>query len=425
MTTAAKFRSTTDYVRLFANPRIAAVLALGFSSGLPLTLSGYTLKAWLATLHVDIATIGLFSLVGLPYSLKFLWSPVMDRYVPPFWGRRRGWIFIMQLALAAILVLMALTDPVNHTLTMAVLAFALAFASASQDIVYNAYFTDLLPAEERGLGAAASVGGYRAAMIVSGAVVLILSEQIGWRNSYLLMALLMVLATLPTWLGPEPRERVAAPRTLAGAVVEPIVELLRRPGAIGLLSLVVLYKFGDWFSGQLTGVFLIEGLHFSAATVGVVNKGFGIAATIVGVFFGGTLMAKLGLYRSLLYFGLLQAVSILGYTVLSMVGRSYIGLVAAVAVENLAWGMGTAALFAYLMALCDHRYTAVQFALLSALDSISRVFLGPLSGLAADRMGWTAMFAISIVLALPGLVLLIRIRPRIEAAEHSHAPAAA
>lgn len=417
-----KLGAFTALLRTCWNRRIGITLLLGFSSGLPLALSGSTLQAWMATLHVDIATIGLFSLVGLPYSLKFMWAPFMDRYVPPFLGRRRGWILLAQLTLVVILAAMAVTDPVSHVWRMGILAFALSFASASQDIVYNAYFTDILRPAERGLGAAMQAGGYRLAMIVAGALVLILADRIGWRDSYLLMALLMLVAMIPTCIGPEPEMLVVPPRTLREAVVTPLMELVMRRGAVGLLLLVVLYKFGDWFSGQLTNAFLIEGLRFTATDVGVVNKGFGIAATIVGIFLGGVLMARLSLFRALLYFGILQAVSILTFLALSLVGHSYLGMVLAVGVENLAWGMGTAAFLAYLMALCDHRYTAFQFALLSTLDSISRVFLGPPAGYLVQYSGWSALFMVSALLAIPGLVLLVLLRKRIDETEFRNAP---
>ncbi len=419
---ALKLNAFTGLLRTCWNRRIGITLLLGFSSGLPLALSGSTLQAWMATLHVDISTIGLFSLVGLPYSLKFLWAPFMDRYVPPFLGRRRGWILLTQFTLALILAIMAVSDPLNHLWRMGILAFALAFASASQDIVYNAYFTDILRPAERGLGAAVQAGGYRLAMIVAGALVLILSDRIGWRNSYFLMALLMLVAIIPTCIGPEPENQMLAPRTLVEAVLKPLLELVARRGAAWLLLLVVLYKFGDWFSGQFTNAFLIEGLHFTATDVGVVNKGFGIAATIVGIFLGGILMARLSLYQALLYFGILQAASILTFLALSRVGQSYLGMVVAVGAQNLAWGMGTAAFIAYLMALCDHRYTAFQFALLSTLDSISRVFLGPPAGYLVQYSGWSALFIVSTLLALPGLVLLMLLRKRIDETEFRHAP---
>ena len=404
------------------NRRVGVTLLLGFSSGLPLSLSGATLQAWLATLHVDITTIAAFSLVGLPYSLKFLWAPLMDRYMPPFMGRRRGWILLAQLLLAALLAMMAFTDPLTAMPRLALLAFFLAFVSASQDIVYDAYRTDMLLPAERGLGAAVTVGGYRLAMIVSGALVLVLSDRIGWRNSYLLMATLMVLALLPTLFGPEPAQPAAAPRTLMDAVLLPMRELATRQSAVGLLALVLFYKFGNWFSGPLTNVFLISGLHFTPSDVGVVNKGLGLLATIIGVFLGGTLMPRLGLFRSLLCFGILQAASTLTFMLLALVGHNYGLMVMAVGVENIAWGMGTAAFVAYLMALCDHRYTAFQFALLSAFDSISRVFLGPPAGYVAEHAGWIMLFLVSALLALPGLMLILGLQKRLEVLGAASAP---
>ncbi|MFI4921374.1 MAG: AmpG family muropeptide MFS transporter [Gammaproteobacteria bacterium] len=404
------------------NRRIGVTLLLGFSSGLPLALSGSTLQTWLATLHVDVTAIAAFSLVGLPYSLKFLWAPLMDRYMPPFMGRRRGWILLAQLVLAALMVMMAVTDPLTAMPQLVLLALIMAFASASQDIVYDAYRTDLLPPVERGLGAAVTVGGYRMAMIVSGALVLVLSDRIGWRNSYLLMALLMLLATAVTLLAPEPSLTVEAPRTLKDAVLTPMKELSTRRAATGLLALVVLYKFGNWFSGPLTNVFLVSGLHFTATDVGVVNKGLGLFATLVGVLLGGALMSRLGLFRSLLCFGILQAASTLTFMLLALVGHNYGLMVLAVGVENLSWGMATAAFVAYLMAMCDHRYTAFQFALLSAFDSLSRVLLGPPSGYVAQHAGWALLFLVSALLALPGLLLTLGLQKRIEALETADAP---
>lgn len=407
-------RSSSNPWSALSARRLSVTLLLGFSSGLPLSLSGATLQTWLATLHVDVTTIAAFSLVGLPYSLKFLWAPFMDRYMPPFMGRRRGWIVLAQLALALTLVGMALTDPLTAMPRLVLLAFMLAFISASQDIVYDAYRTDLLLPAERGLGAALTVGGYRLAMIVSSALVLVLSDLIGWRDSYMLMAALMLLATAVTWAAPEPLQQVLAPPTLRDAVITPLFELSTRPAAGGLLLLVVFYKFGNWFSGPLTNVFLVAGLHFTATDVGLVNKGFGLAATIVGVLLGGALMPRLGLFRALLFFGLLQAASILTFMTLAVTGHNYALMVLAVGVENLAWGMGTAAFVAYLMAMCDHRYTAFQFALLSAFDSLSRVFLGPPSGYVAAHAGWTMLFLLSTLLALPGLGLLLHLRQRID-----------
>jgi MFS transporter, PAT family, beta-lactamase induction signal transducer AmpG len=390
----------------FLNLRVATVLFLGFSSGLPLALSGGTLQAWLTVEDVDIKTIGLFSLVGLPYTLKFLWSPLMDRFVVPIFGRRRGWIALSQLTLIGLILGMSVTSPKNGLWFLALLAFFLTFVSASQDVAIDAYRTEVLRERERGIGAAVSVTGYRIAMLVSGALALILSEYLGWRVTYMLMALIMSIGVVSVWLGPEPEDPGTPPTTMKDAVEGPFREFFFRPGVLSLLALIVLYKLGDAFAGSLTTTFLIRGLNFSVGEVGTINKGMGLASTIIGALFGGVLMARLRLFRSLLIFGILQAVSNLSFMVLALVGKSYPLMIFTIAFENLAGGMGTAAFVAFLMVLCNHNYTATQFALLSALASLGRVFVGPLSGVLVDGMGWTVFFFSTFLFALPGLVLL-------------------
>jgi len=388
------------------NPRVATVLFLGFSSGLPLALSGGTLQAWLTVEDVDIKTIGLFSLVGLPYTLKFLWSPLMDRFVVPIFGRRRGWIALSQLILIGLILGMSITSPQNGLWFLALLAFCLTFVSASQDVAIDAYRTEVLRERERGIGAAVSVTGYRIAMLVSGALALILSEYLGWRVTYMLMALIMSIGVVSVWLGPEPEDPGTPPTSMKDAVEGPFREFFSRPGVWSLLALIVLYKLGDAFAGSLTTTFLIRGVNFSVGEVGAINKGMGLASTIIGALFGGVLMARLRLFRSLLIFGILQAVSNLSFMVLALVGKSYPLMIFTIAFENLAGGMGTAAFVAFLMVLCNHNYTATQFALLSALASLGRVFVGPLSGVLVDGMGWTVFFFSTFLFALPGLVLL-------------------
>ena len=245
---------------LFLNRRVLAVLFLGFSSGLPLALSGGTLQAWLTVEGVDIKTIGLFTLVGLPYTLKFLWSPLLDRYVVPLFGRRRGWIFVFQLLLLAMIFSMSVVSPVEAPWVLAFFAIGLAFASSSQDIVIDAYRTEVLREKERGLGAAVSVTGYWIAMLVSGALALILSEIIGWRFTYMVMAGLMVVGMTATWLSPEPEEPGVPPKTSKEAIGGPLVEFFSREGAWAILALIILYKLGDAFAGSLTTTFLIRGV---------------------------------------------------------------------------------------------------------------------------------------------------------------------
>ena len=388
------------------NRRIVAVLFLGFSSGLPLALSGGTLQAWLTVENIDIKTIGLFSLVGLPYTLKFLWSPLMDRYVIPILGRRRGWIIATQLFLIGIILGMSITSVQNGLWMLAFLAFLLTFISASQDIAIDAYRTEVLHEPERGLGAAVSVTGYRVAMLVSGALALILSEYIGWRATYMIMALIMLVGIIATWLGPEPDNPGSPPTSMKEAVQGPFKEFFSRAGVWSLLGLIILYKMGDAFAGSLTTTFLIRGVNFSVGEVGAINKGMGLASTIIGALFGGVLMARLRLFKSLLIFGIFQAISNLSFMFLAIIGKNYPLMIFTIAFENLAGGMGTAAFVAFLMALCDNRFTATQFALLSALASLGRIFVGPVSGVLVDKLGWTTFFFATFLFALPGLLLL-------------------
>ncbi|MEK9630065.1 MAG: MFS transporter [Nitrospinota bacterium] len=404
----------------FLNGRVVTVLFLGFSSGLPLALSGGTLQAWLTVEGVDIKTIGLFSLVGLPYTLKFLWSPLMDRFVIPVLGRRRGWIFLSQVALTGLIFGMSVTSPQNALGILAFLAFCLTFLSASQDIAIDAYRTEVLKEPERGIGAAVSVTGYRIAMLVSGALALILSEYLGWKATYMLMAAIMSVVVVAVWFGPEPEDPGTPPASMKEAVAGPFAEFFSRTGAWSLLALIVLYKLGDAFAGSLTTTFLIRGVHFSVGEVGAINKGMGLASTIIGALFGGVLMARLRLFKSLLFFGILQAVSNLSFFVLALVGKNYPLMIFTIAFENLSGGMGTAAFVAFLMALCNHNFTATQFALLSALASLGRVFVGPMSGVLVDELGWSTFFFSTFLFALPGLILLWTMRDVVNMNGHTH-----
>jgi PAT family beta-lactamase induction signal transducer AmpG len=405
--------SIAPYLEVYRSRRIGMMLILGFSSGLPLALTGGTLQAWMAVVGVDLRTIGVFSLVGLPYTLKFLWSPFMDRYVPPWLGRRRGWMISTQFALFLGIVAMAFGSPQNGVGTVALLALFVAFASASQDIVVDAYRTDLLQQVERGAGTAVYVMGYRIAMLVSGALALILSDRIGWQNTYLVMAAVMVIGMLGALFGPEPELQTKPPTSLREAVWGPLKDFFSRTGAVTILLFIVLYKLGDAYAGTLTTAFLIRGAGFSPTDVGTVNKGLGLISLIVGATLGGSLLVRLGLFRSLLFFGILQAVSNLSFMVLAWVGKSYPMMIFAVAFENLAGGMGTSAFVAFLMGLCNHRYSATQFALLSSLAVLGRVFISPTSGYIVELTSWGSFFFITALTALPGLWMLWWLREQI------------
>jgi len=395
------------------NRRLAVMFPMGFASGLPLALSGGTLQAWLTTAGIDIKTIGLFSMVAIPYTFKFLWSPIMDGVRLPFLGRRRGWILLCQVCLSILCMTMAFLNPSSQISALAMAALLLAFFSASQDIVIDAYRTDVLKERERGLGVGLTVTGYRIAMLVSGALALILADHIGWKNTYLLMAFLMAACVTFSLVAPEPEYVNQAPTTLYDAVIEPLKDLFSRRAIIGMLILIVLYKIGDAFAGTLTTAFLIRGAGFSPSDVGTINKGLGLVATILGAMTGGALMTRMGLFRSLMFFGILQAVSNLAFMALSIIGKSYPVMIFAVGLENICGGMGTAAFVSLLMALCNTRFSATQYALLSALASVGRVFVGPPSGYLVACLGWPKFFFVTFLAAIPGLLLLYFLKDQI------------
>ncbi len=397
------------------NRRIGAIGILGFAAGLPLALSDSTLQAWLTVSGVDVATIGVFSLVGLPYVFKFLWAPLLDRFQPGWPGRRRDWILLTQALLAALLAATGLLHIGNQTLlTLGALALLIAFSSATQDIAIDAYRSEVLSAPERGFGAGVFVAGYRVAMLVAGAGALLIADHHGFAHVYLLMAGLMLLGMVGTVLTPALPQSVAAPASLRAAVLEPLRDFFQRDGAVTLLWIVFLYKLGDAFAGRLTTNFLLSELGFTLTEVGAIYKGLGLLATLGGALFGGALMFKLGLYRALFGFAWLQAATNLGFCVLAVLGKSYVAMITAVALENLTGGMGTAAFVALLMAACNARYSATQFALLTAVASIGRVLAGPPAGGLVQALGWPAFFFLTFLIALPAIVLIHRQRALIE-----------
>lgn len=395
------------------NQRLFVLLLLGFSSGLPLSLTSSTLQGWFTVSGIDLITIGSLSLVGIPYLIKFLWAPLLDRYVPPLLGRRRGWMLITQIALLLSIASMAFFNPEDNPHLLFKLAFLVAIFSASQDIAFDAYRTDVLLPKERGIGAAFSVTGYRIAMLVSGGLAFILADFWGWKLTYLVMAGLMAVGILSSYFGPEPSRQAAPPRTLVAAIILPFVALRRRQNIYYLLLLIVLYKLGDAFVGTLTTTFLLRGLDFSLTEVGTITKVLGISATLVGVFIGGFFLERIGLFRALFLFGICQSLSNLLFFWLAIVGKQYMIMALAIFIENLCAGMGTAAFVALLMSLCDVRYTAAQFALLSALASVGRIVVGPLAGLMVLRIGWVNFFLWTFIVSLPCLVLLIFLREQI------------
>lgn len=483
--------------------RLTAVLLMGFASGLPLALTGQAMQAWLTIDGVSIATIGFFGLVGVPYTFKFLWAPLMDRFEPPWLGRRRGWLVLTQAALAVVLFLMSRLSPAAEPALFAQVAVLVAFLSASQDIVVDAYRADLLSDKtEHGPGASLHVFGYRLAMILSGGIALIWADQWqSWARVYAVMAVLMagaaaVSLVLVPRVASESKPLATDPkRELAGFVAmllgvfagyylaktflvllgfdaessnrwvsllfvlceiaaalplawwfirlarfetlnASLASYFAQPGAALFLLLIVLYKLGDAFAGSLTTAFLLKGLAFTQAEVGIANKIIGIWLTIFGAFVGGFMMMRLKLYRALLVFGLLQLVSNLGFYLIAVMGKGAWGatlvpafdwlivslrepasldhlLLFVVAAENITGGMGTVALVALLMSLCNHRFTATHYALLSALAAVGRIYVSPVAGVLAESLGWPTFFVFSVIVAVPGVLMVWWMRPHL------------
>ena len=394
-------------LQVFRSRKMAALLLIGFSSGLPLLLTSKTLQAWMTLEKVDLSAIGLFSLVGVPYSLKFLWSPLLDRFALPFLGRRRGWLIAIQVGLLVAIASMSLQQPKQALQLLAINAVAIAFLSATQDIVADAYRTDVLEQLEMGAGAAIFVLGYRIALLVTGALALILADSIPWSSIYLIMAGCMAVGILATLFAPEPKS-VNPPGSLAEAVVLPFGEFFQRRGVVqGLLILVfiVLYKLGDALVNNMSTPFLLQ-TGFTQTDIGAIQGGMGLIATIVGALAGGAFLSKIGLNRSLWVFGALQALSNLAYLVLANLGKSYQFLVLTINIENFCAGLGTAAFVAFLMNLCNPRFSATQYALLSSVMAVSRDILVAPAGVLAKNTGWSMFFIISIIAALPGILLL-------------------
>ncbi len=414
--------------KLFTQKRMVALLLLGFSSGMPLYLMTRTLQAWMTVEKVDLGTIGFFSLAALPVSLKFLWAPVMDRYVPPLLGRRRGWLLITQIALLIAIAAMGLHDPKAGLAALAVNTVVIAFLSASQDIVGDAYRTDLLEERAMGAGAAVWVLGYRIALLITGSLAFVLADHLGWRTTYALMSLLMLVGIVTDFWAPEPAGDDRPPPSLYQAVWLPFRDFFQRAGgATGfvILLFVILYKLPDNLAIGMSTPFLLK-LGFSETEIGTVVGAVGLGATIVGSLVGGGVVERLGLNRSLWVVLVGQALSQVGYLVLALRGHSFPFMVGAVVAENFVYGMVTTVFIAYLMSLCSRRFSATQYALLSSLMAVSRdLFISP-AGELAKATGWAGFFLIALLSGIPPLLMLPWLAPwrgrhPLGAAEHSGA----
>jgi len=396
------------------NRRMLICVGTGFSSGLPLYLLLNLLPAWLRSEQVDLKSIGLFALIQLPYTWKFLWSPLIDRYGLPVLGRRRGWMLLTQVLLLVSIPAFGLFHPARDIWSIAWLSIAVAFFSASQDIVLDAYRREILPDPELGLGNAIHVNAYRISSLVPGALSLILADLVPWSTVFALTALFMVPGILMTLLIGEPTIPRAAPRTLREAVVEPFHEFITRAGwkeALLVLLFIFLYKLGDSMATALATPFYLD-LGFTKTEIGVIAKNAGLWASVAGGMLGGLWMVKIGINRGLWLFGAVQLVSILGFAWLAWENRpDRLLLAGVIAFEALGVGLGTAAFVAYIARATDPRYTATQFALFTSLAALPRTAVNATTGWIVDAIGWLPFFVLCAVLALPGMALLLRVAP--------------
>ncbi|HXQ41641.1 MAG TPA: MFS transporter [Candidatus Udaeobacter sp.] len=396
---------------VYTDRRILLIAFMGFSSGLPLLLTLSTLSYWLAKLGVSKTSIGLFALVGTPYSFKFLWAPFLDQIRPPFLGRRRGWALIIQLALALAILAMGMTDPAFDPWWTALAVLVVAFLSASQDIVIDAYRIEILPEALQGAGAAATQVGYRFGLLAAGAGAVALADFVAWHWVFASLALLMAVGMATMLLAPEPAmpaaiQRQSLARRLEMGVIEPFLDFLGRRGWLVILLFVLLYKFGEAVSGTMATPFYVE-LGFTGVEIAEITKIFGIVASLAGTLAGGLMVARVGIMRALFLGGVLQAAGILLFAVLAYQGHDRLWLAIVVGSDNFVSGLGSAAFVAYLSALCNVAFTGTQYALLTSFMAWGRTLLSSGSGWLAVRLGWPVFFIASTGLAVPGLLLLL------------------
>lgn len=403
-------RSWLRSLRVYGDKRILAILLMGFASGLPLALTGATLSIWLKESGISLTAIGLFAQVGLAYNLKFLWAPAVDRIALPvltrLLGRRRSWALVIQLSLALALLALGAADPHNDPWTTAWRALLVAFLSASQDIVIDAYRVELLNEREQGAGAAATQVGYRLGMVASGAGALYVAYFFGWFWAYAAMSALVLLGMIVILATREPKLPVLPTGSwISAAVIAPFADFARRRAWLAILIFVVLYKLGDALAGVMSNPFYVA-IGFDKIEIANVAKIFGLGASIAGVFLGGVFVYRLGVMGALMLCGVLQMLSNLMYVVQLWAGHDVRVLALTIAVENITGGMGSAAFVAYLSDLCSPAYTATQYALLSALAATARTVLASSGGYFADRLGWSPFFVLATFACLPGLALL-------------------
>jgi PAT family beta-lactamase induction signal transducer AmpG len=429
--TATPRKSWGEALAVYFEPRQFIILIMGFASGLPLLLTLSTLSYWLSKVGIDKTTIGLFALAGAPYTFKFLWSPVIDQMPLPLLtrllGRRKGWLVLLQLLLAAAIFSLGFTDPAVNAEATAIAILAVAFFSASQDIVIDAYRIEILKPEEQGAGAGTTQVGYRIGLLLAGAGAVAMSDFISWQAIFAILAAAVLACAVFTLFIPEPERhdplalrkvargqfvataagtQVGYSRRIKEAVVDPFADFIRRPGWAVILIFILFYKFGDAFGGTMATPFYNE-LGFTGVEIAAITKVWGVLATAIGGILGGLVVARIGVFKTLMIGGILQAITNLLFAVLAMKGHDLIWLGVAVSADNLAGGVAAAAFVAYLSELCNLAFTATQYALLTSFMAYGRTMMSSGSGWLADHMPWPEFWATTALMAIPGLVFLL------------------
>jgi PAT family beta-lactamase induction signal transducer AmpG len=390
--------------------RMLVAFVMGFSAGLPLLLTLGILQAWMMEAGIDLTWIGMITLVQIPYTWKFLWAPFLDRFTPSFLGRRRGWLFTAQIALMASIAGLGYSDPVKNPWMMILAAVLVAFFSATQDIVIDAYRREDLPDEELGLGSSMYIYGYRLGMLLASGGGMVLADHLSFPRVYLIMSLCLLPGVVTTLLTPEPRVDVELPGSMKEAMVNPLIDYFKRSGALWILVFILLYKIGDTMASAITTPFYLE-IGFSKTEIGAVVKLFGTAATMTGALCGGLLLLKLGINRGLWIFGILQALSTACFAILARIGYNISMLAGVIAFENLSSGMGTAAFVAFMASITNKKFTATQYALLTSFMGLPRALASSVTGLMAKNIGWEGFFIGCTLIAIPGILLLLKFAP--------------
>lgn len=407
-----------NIIKEIFSKKMLVCLLLGFASGLPLLLTGGTLKLWLAEAKVDITTIGYFSWVGMMYSLKFIWAPLLDSVALNNLGRRRSWMLFMQIGLILFLIFLGQMNPVSSLGGVAILALVVAFFSATQDVAIDAFRREYLDENELGLGSTMNMYGYRIAMLASGGGALALADHMSWQNVYIIMSGLMSLGILATVLAPEPENNLLPKKTLLDSVVGPFKEFLSRDGSIIILLFVFLFKLGDALSGSMLSPFYID-MGFQKTDIALIAKTFGLASSLVGLFIGGVVIYYVGILRSLWFFGFLQALSTASFALITYTGPQNWALAFAVIFEDISSGMGSAAFVAFMASITNKKYTATQYAILSSIATLGRNFFSGFAGHMVKALDWANFFYVCALIAIPGMIFLFIMTKRFPKSEEA------